>query len=198
MTTTLTNRSITGFTAKYFWQDSKVKIIIDCNNAHNIIGEVKAFLNNCDVVAIEGETYISDFFNGEKKFTAKTTKILETDYFDCKNGLAVKNVATNITGSSITFAIANTTYDLSSGTYTFKLTNDTASIFDNSKISIQEKNLISLLDKSYNGKFDTYAEVSGTNESIDNQELTFESNATLSVIDSGTNTNIQLIIKKND
>jgi hypothetical protein len=198
MTTTLTNRAIVGFTAKYFWQDSKVKIIIDCDNPHNVIGEVKAFLNNCEVVAIEGETYISDFFNGEKKFTAKTTKILETDYFDCKNGLAVKNIATNITGSSITFTIANTSYDLTAGTYTFKLTSDVASVFDNAKISYQEKNLYNLANKSYNGKPDIYAEITGMNESIDNQQLTFESNATLSLVDIGANTNIQLIIKKND
>jgi len=200
MTTTLTNRLITGFTAKYLWNGDSVKIIIDCNSPHNIVGLIEASLSGCEAIQIEdsNKNLITDFFNSVKRFIAKSSTRLESVDYSCKYGLQKLNVETNILGNSIAFAINNQAYNLTAGVYTFKLTSDTACVFDGATINLQEKAIYSINDKNYNGKIDIYGEIANGNESIDNQVLTFQSPAVVSVANIGLNTNIQLIILKND
>lgn len=199
MTTTLTTRAITSFTARYNWTGSKVKISIEFSTPHNLVGKINGVLANCKTVPIDnGDIIIGDFFNGTKVFYVKTDKIIESQPYDVKAGLDVINQDTIIAnnGTNITFTCNNGSYDLEEGTYIIKLTNDVASVFDGATIQVQEKEIYQLPNKIYNGKPDVYAEIDGANETIDNQELTFNSKASLSLINGTSNTNIQLIILK--
>jgi hypothetical protein len=198
MTTTLTNRLITGFTAKYLWNGDSVKIIIDCNSPHNIVGLVEGSLSGCDAIQIEdlNKNLIPDFFNSVKKFIAKSSTRLESVDYSCKHGLSKFNIETNILGNSISFQINNQFYNLTAGVYTFKLTSDIACVFDGAIINLQEKSIYSINNKNYDSKIDTYGEIDNGHDSIDNQLLTFQSNAIVSVANIGSNTNIQLITIK--
>jgi hypothetical protein len=197
--TTLTTRAITSFIARYNWTGSQVKIAIEFSMPHNLVGKIKGVLANCKVIPVEsGDVIIGDFFNGNKSFSVKTDKIIESQSYDVKAGLDVINQDTVIidNGTAITFTCNNGSHDLEEGTYIFKLTNDIASVFDGATIQVQEKEIYQVPNKIYNGKPDIYVETDGVNETIDNQELTFNSKASLSLINGTSNTNIQLIILK--
>lgn len=195
MTTTLTTRNLTSPVVKYKFSNQILSIYIDSNN-HKIIGSVKITLANCKVIKgyEDLNTTKEDIFNGTHIFEYETENRLVCN-IKLLSGELINNSETELenNGSSITALVDNVEHTIEAGTYLFKLIESNISVFDGALLKFQEQDIY----KSYEGKYDIYAENNSNDySSINNRQLTFENSAKISIQTIGANTNIPILILK--
>lgn len=205
MLTTLTQRVLANAVPKYKFFDGKLHIFIDVETRHNVVGEVNVTLANIQSLnAYVNETLIKDFFNDIFKFKAISDTRLESIQ-NITSGFSpsLSEITLNDNGDDeITVTIDNITFELSAGKYVFKLLDTEIVDFDGAKITLQEKNIAKIGDSYLNGIKDIFAENTFVDEdektyqTIDNQELTFDNESVVALLNKGTDTNIPLLINK--
>jgi len=201
MLLTFANRSLADFTVKYKFFENKLTLIIETDNPHKVVGKTQITLANCQATNIYTgyETVVSDFFNATHEFEAVSTTRLEK-IIDCYRGFhtSADEVEVQNNGSAITAEIDFLSQNLEAGRYEFKLISSVDNVFDGALINFQEKRLGTIGETNLSGLIDTYAEVADADyESIDNQELIFNTLTEMSISGSTSNTNIfvQVITK---
>jgi hypothetical protein len=199
MLTTLRTGSLTLSSVQYkFDANKKLRIKLTASSAHKLYGDVNITLANVKNINIYDKNglLVEDYFNRTFKFIRTDSTTLE--YSETINsGVAqtesLATLANN--GSSITATIANSSVDLERGIYNFLLLDTVDSDFSTSKISIK---LLNLDNTDIDGIESVFNELGDTNYlSINNQDLTFDLSARVSIKDNNAGTtNIPLLITK--
>jgi hypothetical protein len=200
MLLTFANRSLADFTVKYRFFENKLTLIIDTDNAHEVFGKTKITLAGYAVSNIytDYETVIADFFNSTHEVEAVSTTRLEKT-IECYRGFHASADEVEVeTLEDPTAEIDFLSQNLEAGRYEFKLINSEDNVFDGALVNFQEKRL-GLIDDTYlSGLIDTYAETADEDyESIDNQDLTFNTLTEMSISGESSDTNIFIqVIRK--
>ena len=96
-------------------------------------------------------------------------------------------------GSAIEARVNNISIGIPSGKYIFKLIETNLTDFDGALITFKELDIVSVGETSFNGLIDQFDQVDGdVNQGIDNEELTFNFNAVMSLSSIGADTNIPI------
>lgn len=196
MLTTLTQRDLSSFTLKYKFLNRKLSLYIDVPAGHELFGDVNIELSNCQSINIYNSLgiLVEDVFNDTFLFKAISSTRLEYS-IGCNSGLpeSVAEVAVSDNGSAIEASVANSSVTIPSGKYIFKLLDTDLTDFDGALITFKESNIASVGETSFSGLTDQFAQVDGdVNQSIDNEELTFDFDAVMGLSGIGADTNIAI------
>lgn len=204
MLTTLTQRVLASAVPKYKFFNGKLHIFIDIAG-HNIIGDVNITLENIESLnAYNNETLIEDFFNDTFKFKAiSDTRLESIQNITAGFESSLSEITLDDNGDDeILITVDNLTLELSAGKYVFKLIDTETTDFDGAKITLQEKYIAKIGDSYLNGIKDIFAENTFVDEdektyqTIDNQELTFDFESIIALLNKGTDTNIPILINR--
>ena len=196
MLTTLTQRNLSSFTLKYKFINRKLSLYIDIAAGHKLFGDVSIELSNCKSVNIYNSlgVLVENVFNGTFVFKATSSTRLEYS-IGCNSGLpqSIDEVSVPSNGSAIEARVNNISIGIPSGKYIFKLIETNLTDFDGALITFKELDIVSVGETSFNGLTDQFDQVDGdVNQGIDNEELTFNFNAVMSLSSIGADTNIPI------
>lgn len=194
MLTTLTQRDLSSFTLKYKFINRKLSLYIDVAAGHKLFGDVNIELTNCKSINIYNSlgSLVENVFNNTFLFKATSDTRLEYS-LGCNSGLpeSTAEVSVSNNGSAIEASVDNISVTIPSGKYIFKLIDTDLTDFDGALVTFKESNIASVGETYFNGLTDQFDQVDGeVNQSIDNQELTFNFNAIMGVSALGSDTNI--------
>lgn len=196
MLTTLTQRNLSSFTLKYKFINRRLSVYVDIAAGHKLFGDVSIELSNCRSVNIYNSlgVLVENVFNGTFLFKATSSTRLEYS-IGCNSGLpqSIDEVSVPSNGSAIEARVNNISIGIPSGKYIFKLIETNLTDFDGALITFKELDIVSVGETSFNGLIDQFDQVDGdVNQGIDNEELTFNFNAVMSLSSIGADTNIPI------
>ena len=196
MLTTLTQRNLSSFTLKYKFINRRLSVYVDIAAGHKLFGDVSIELSNCKSVNIYNSlgVLVENVFNGTFLFKATSSTRLEYS-IGCNSGLpqSIDEVSVPSNGSAIEARVNNISIGIPSGKYIFKLIETNLTDFDGALITFKELDIVSVGETSFNGLTDQFDQVDGdVNQGIDNEELTFNFNAVMSLSSIGADTNIPI------
>lgn len=181
---------------KFTAADKKLTIKLTSDGDHKLYGDVNIALTNAEALTITlpDGSQKQDFFNDTFKFTRKSDTTLEYS-IKIESGITPTEEFDDLpdSGSAVEANIANDSFDLSAGKYSFFLLDTEDMEFSTSTISIKQLNVGNSGIDGIESEFDETGE--GDLMSINNADLSFSYTAEISIKndDSGV-TNIPLVI----
>lgn len=201
LTTTLKTGSLSVSAIKYkFDANNYLTIRIETDTPHNIVGSAKILLGNVqDINIYDSNAEIQyGYFNQTFNFVAVSENALEyKEKINSGLAQAVEFVDLEDNGDPFVAEVENLNFTLEQGRYLFTLINKDGNDLDGALIKIQEENVYSDIDASYDSYPDFYTlEDTVENESLDSKELFFRYKARVSIENPTANSIVSLTVTR--